>query len=64
MKADGHAFWARLLSQEKHWRTLRSPGSDFWIGFQESWVTADAPDSPLTTSARRTAWLTCATASS
>ena len=47
MKADGHAFWARLLSQEKHWRTLRSPGSDFWIGFQESWVTADAPDSPL-----------------
>ena len=45
MKADGHAFW--LLSQEKHWRTLRSPGSDFWIGFQESWVTADAPDSPL-----------------
>ena len=47
MKADGHAFWARLLSQEKHWRTLRSPSSDFWIGFQKSWVSADAPDSPL-----------------
>ena len=47
MKADGHSFWSRLLSQEKHWRTIRAPGSDFWIGFQESLVVAEAPDSPL-----------------